>query len=103
MSDQEIESSANVERLPGASKSSSVSDELNAILMMLREACPNDAMISFDFDGKLHAHIDVHRREEVFIIKNMLPKLGDGLFHSITIGDTPHHPLFHRITALVNR
>ena len=100
---QKIRTSGNVELLPGASKSNLISDELNIVLNILREVCPTDAKISFDFDGKLHAHIDVHKREEIFIIEKMLPKLGNGLFHSITLGDTPHHPLFHRITALVDR
>ncbi len=48
-----------VEAFPGAEKNTVVLDELNKILSLLRDACPSDALISFDFDGTLHAHIDV--------------------------------------------
>ncbi len=92
-----------VEAFPGPSPSTAVSDELNWILTMLREACPQGAQISFDFDGKLHVHIDVRKREEVAIIEMILPKLGVGLFHGISLGGTPHHPFFHRVSALVAR
>ncbi len=92
-----------VERLPAASQSTVVTDELNRILAILREACPANALISFDFDGRLHVHIDVRKREDVTIIENMLPSLSLGLFHSISRGDTPHHPFYHRVSALLDR
>src|SRR5437764_3032533 len=92
-----------VEPFPGPSPSTAVSDELNRILTMLREACPPDSHISFDFDGRLHVHIDVHKREEVTIVEMMLPTLGLGLFHGLSRGGTPHHPFFHRVSALVAR
>lgn len=81
--------------------SASTSDELNRILGMLREVSPKDATISFDFDGQLHVNIDVRRREEVMLLESVLPMLGCGLFHSLSRGATPHHPFFHRISALV--
>ena len=37
-----------IERLPGAAQSTVVTDELNRILLMLREACPAKAKVSFD-------------------------------------------------------
>ena len=92
-----------VERLPVALQSTTITDELNRILTMLREACPAMAKISFDFDGKLHVHIDVRKREDVTLIEAMLPSLGLGLFHSISRGDTPHHPFYHRVSAQVDR
>ncbi len=94
---------ANVEPFPTPSPSAAVSDELNRILTMLRQACPRDSQISFDFDGKLHVHIDVRNREEVALVESMLPAIGLGLFHGITRGGTPHHPFFHRVSALVDR
>ncbi len=92
-----------VEPFPEAPKNTVVSDELNRILSLLREACPADAHISFDFDGRLHAHIDVRKREEVTAVETLLPMLGHGLFHEISRGGTPHHPFFHRISVLVDR
>lgn len=82
-------------------RSLAVTEELTRILGMLREVCPNDAVISFDFDGDLHVHIDVRRREEVTLLEALLPTLGGGLFHSLSRGATPHHPFFHRVSALV--
>lgn len=92
-----------VEPFPEIPINTSVSDELNRILSLLRDALPADAHISFDFDGRLHAHIDVRKREEVTTVETLLPMLGHGLFHDIIRGGTPHHPFFHRISVLVDR
>lgn len=81
--------------------STTLSDELNRILAMLRDVSPKDATISFDFDGQLHVHIDVRRREDVTILESVLPLLGCGLFHSLGRGATPNHPFFHRVSAVV--
>lgn len=84
-----------------ARNSTAVTDELNRILAMLREAAPRGAVISFDFDGRLHVHLDVRRREDVTQLEAVLPTLGAGLFYNLTRGSTPHHPFFHRISAVV--
>jgi hypothetical protein len=89
-----------VEPFPGR-QATTVIDELNRIFTLLRDATPRDATISFDFDGQLHVHIDVRRREEVTLLEALLPSLGGGLFHSMTRGSTPHHPFFHRMSAVV--
>lgn len=89
-----------VERFPGP-RSTVVVDELDRILAILRDSCPPDAIISFDFDGRLHAHIDVRRREDVTVIERILPSIGAGLFHDLSLRGTPHRPFFHRISALV--
>jgi hypothetical protein len=86
-----------------ALNSTVVTDELNRILTMLRDVTPKGAVISFDFDGQLHVHIDVRRREEVTLLEAVLPSLGGGLFHSLSRGGTPYHPFFHRLSALVAR
>ncbi|MBW8785752.1 MAG: hypothetical protein JF593_14140 [Novosphingobium sp.] len=80
-----------------------MTDELNTILTMLQKACPASALISFDFDGELHVHLDVRNREEVMLIQATLPLLGMGLFKNVSLGGTPHRPFYHRITALVAR
>lgn len=92
--------SSTVEPFP-AQRSTAVTDELTRILNMLREACPAEATISFDFDGQLHVHIDVRKREDITLLEATLPLLGGGLFHSLGRGATPHHPFFHRVSALV--
>lgn len=92
--------SGTVEPFP-LQRSTTLTDELNRILNMLRDVSPPNATVSFDFDGQLHVHIDVRRREEVTLIEAVLPSLGGGLFHSLSRGATPHHPFFHRISAVV--
>ena len=103
MLDGQSSAYGSVERLPAASQSTIVTDELNRVLAILREALPKQSQISFDFDGRLHVHIDVRKREEVILIEAMLPTMGLGLFHSISNGETPHHPFFHRVSAIVVR
>lgn len=91
-----------VEHLPHQ-RVCNVTDELNKILSMLKGACPREAMISFDFDGRLHVHIDVHKIEDLLRIEGLLPSLGAGMFHDFSRGETPNHPFFHRLTAIVDR
>lgn len=95
--------SGSVEQFPRSTQTTALSDELNRMLAMLREACPEESHISFDFDGTLHLHIDVRNREDVAVIETTLPKLGLGVFHNISRGGTPHRPFFHRVTAVVDR
>jgi hypothetical protein len=90
-----------VERFPPPIKTSSVCDELNRIMELLRGACPPETEISFSFDGRLQVHIDVRKREHVMYVEMVLPTLEQGLFHGISIGSTPGHPFHHRVSALV--
>jgi hypothetical protein len=94
---------SSVELLPASQQSTVVSDELNRILVILRETCPEGARISFDFDGTLHVHIDVRKREDATVVQTLLPKVGAGLFQKISLGGTPHHPFFHRVSAHISR
>lgn len=91
----------NVERFPGSYSPTLVTDELNRILVSLRQSFPDAAHISFDFDGHLHLHIDVRKREQVTLVQAALPTLAAGQFHSLSIGGTPNHPFLHRISAIV--
>ncbi|MFA7601456.1 MAG: hypothetical protein WCY29_00485 [Novosphingobium sp.] len=93
--------SGNVERFPGAFPPSPVSDELHRIMALLRGACPAEATVSFSFDGRLQAHIDVRKREDVLFVEAVLPTLEADLFHGVSIGSTPGHPFHHRISAAV--
>lgn len=80
-----------------------VTEELTAILSMLRAVCPADAVINFDFDGKLHVHIDVRKLEDLQKVEALLPRLAGGMFQDLTRGQAVHHPFFHRLSAAVNR
>lgn len=91
-----------VERLPDQ-RSTMVTDELNKILAMLKGACPEGAIVSFDFDGRLHVHVDVHSFEDLLKVEGILPILGGGMLHDLTRGETPHHPFHHRLSAIVDR
>lgn len=90
-----------MERIPEALPPSPVSDELGRIMKLLRDACPPESILSFSFDGRLQAHIDVRQREHVMYVEMVLPTLEPGLFHGVSIGGTPNHPFYHRISAFV--
>ena len=95
-----LSTSDNVEAFP-QERQPTVSDELSRILALLRDTCPTGSHISFDFDGRLHVHIDVKNGEAVSVVEAILPTLGPGLFHSLSRGKTPNHPFFRRVSALV--
>ena len=92
-----------VEPFPG-SQTTAVSDELRRILGLLQSANPNATKVSFEFDGQLHAHIDLRRIEEISIVEERLRFIGGGqLFSDIRRGKTPNHPFHHRVSMLVAR
>ena len=101
MSDSPVQVQS-VERLP-EQRSTVITDELNKILDMLTGACPKGAVISFDFDGRLHVHVDVHSFEDLLKVEGILPIPGGGTFHDISRGDTPHRSFHHRLSAIVDR
>jgi len=93
-----------VEPFPGSSQTTAVSDEPRRILGLLQTANPNAAKASFEFDGQLHAHIDLRRIEEMSIVEERLRYIGGGqLFSDIRRGKTPNHPFHHRVSMLVAR
>ena len=92
---------SSVERFSAPLKASSICDELNRIMELLRGACPPETDVSFSFDGRLQVHIDVRKREHMMYVEMVLPTLEQGLFHGISLGGTPGHPFHHRVSALV--
>jgi hypothetical protein len=90
-----------VEQSASKPRPTPVTDQLNKILALLRQRCPPNCHISFDFNGQLHVHVDVRNREEVAATELILPTMGDGLFHSLKRGATPRHPFFHRVSAII--
>lgn len=93
-----------VEAFPEAAQPRVVSDELDRLLSLLRDSFPDVRNISFEFDGRLHVHIDLRSKEQLALVEERLPYLGGGrLFSEPRRGDTPKRPFDHRISALVAR
>lgn len=77
-----------------------VTDELGGILRTVRDRCPSDARISFDFDGRLRLHLDVRTADQVSNVESALAGTRAGMFHSFTRGKTPHHPFYRGLSAV---
>jgi len=93
-----------VEPFPETARSTPVSGELGRILDILEEAFPDASKVTFEFDGRLHVHIDLRAREQLGIVEERLPYLGGGrLFSDLRRGKTPNHAFLQRISALVAR
>ena len=93
---------ANVERIAVPSHSL-VTDELEKLTAMLREVCPRDAMITFEYDGRLRLHIQLRRSEDVTKMEAILPTLFGGIFHAVQRGQVGRGSFLHRVSALVAR
>lgn len=94
---------ANVESMFANSQATPVSDELGRLRKMLLELGPCDAIIKFEFDGRLRLHIDVRRVEDVAMLEAVLPSLSGGIFHDVQRGMAGHNSFRHRVSALVTR
>ena len=99
----DTDASDNVERISIPSQSTAVSDELAKLTGMLREICPPDAVIGFEYDGRLRLHIHLRRSEDVTKLETVLPTLFGGIFHSVQRGQVGRHTFLHRLSALVAR
>jgi hypothetical protein len=93
----------NVERISIASQSTAVSDELAKLTGMLREACPPDAAIGFEYEGKLLVHIYLRRSEDAIRVEMVLPMLFGGIFQNVQRGQAGRRSFLHRVSALVAR
>jgi hypothetical protein len=94
---------SSIDRLPSQPRATTISDELAKLMELLAGACPKGAQISFVFDGRLHALIDVRTIEDVVAVEMIVPQLAAGLFHTLQRAKAPRHGFGHRITALVER
>jgi hypothetical protein len=92
-----------VEPISAASKSAIVSDELNRITTAVTAIAPQDADITFEFNGKLRINIDIRKLEDLAKMETQLPGVCGGIFSNMQRGLVEHHPFFHRLTALVDR
>jgi hypothetical protein len=94
---------SNVECLSVPSHATPVSDELTKLTAVLREVCPGDATIGFEFDGRLHLHVQLRRFEDVTRLETALPSLCGGIFQNVRHGQVGRHSFLHRVSALVAR
>ena len=100
--DASRDESLNVEHIV-PTPSTFISDQLPKMSAMLKQACPSDAVIRFEYDGQLRVHIDVRRFEDMAQVESMLPSLCGGIFGDVQRGLAKHHSFFHRVSALVAR
>lgn len=94
---------SNVECISVPSQSTPVSDELTKLTAVLRDICPRDANIAFEFDGQLHLNVQLRRFEDVTRLETALPTLCGGIFHDVRHGQVGRHSFLHRVSALVAR
>ena len=94
--------SADIQPIREPQQRMAVSEELGRLTRILREVCPPESVISFEYDGALRLNIDVRRVEDVARIEALLPSLCGGIFHGAQRRLTARHSFFHRISAIVS-
>ncbi|MFC7535981.1 hypothetical protein ACFQPG_01205 [Sphingomonas sp. GCM10030256] len=94
---------ANVESMFAEAQATPVTDELEKLRSVLVEQLPRDALIKFEFDGKLRVHLDVRRFEDVAHVEALLPSLAGGIYRDLQRGLSRHNSFLHRVTASVRR
>ena len=94
--------SAEILTIRGPHRNLVVSDELGRLTHILREICPPEGVISFEYDGILHLNIDLRRLEDIARIEALLPSLCGGIFHGAQRRFTARHSFFHRISSLAS-
>ena len=100
---KQIDVSAEIKPIPVGPRSSVVSDELIKLTDLLHSVCPSEAVITFEFAGALHVHIDVRTLEDMTRLETLMPSLGGGVFHDIQRGLAARRSFFHRLSASVAR
>lgn len=103
MTDSARTPDSKVEAFPEPVQSRIVSEELTRLLEFLKNEFPNASNINFEFDGKLHVHIDVRMSEEIAKIEARLAIVKADTFAQIRHGRTPGRAFLHRVSALVGR
>jgi len=94
---------SNVEPMFGSPDSRPITDELQRLTDVLAPLCPKDSAIRFEFDGRLHVHIDVRRYEDMTTVEAILPTACGGIFQQVQRSLVEKHSFFHRVTAVVAR
>ena len=78
-----------------------VSGELGRVMAKLRDSCPRETILTFEYDGTLRVHIDVRRVEDVTQIETLLPSMCGGIFSDAQRRLSANHSFFHRLSANV--
>lgn len=89
------------QNIGGTKGNTPIVEGLIAIRACLHAEFPDAKAIALDFDGTLRAHIDIREGELVPAVEAHLAHLNKGMFIQIEHGPSPHHPFFHRISAVV--
>jgi hypothetical protein len=100
---REPQLNANVERIGIPSPAIAISEELDKLTGAIRQLCPPDAIVRFEYDGTLRVHIYVRQFEETVRIEATLPSLAGGIFHEVRRGLPGNHSFSHRVSAVVMR
>ena len=93
----------NVESMFAEPQPTPVSDELGKLRGVLIEKLPRDALIKFEYDGRLQLHVYVGRYEDLAVVEALLPSLCGGIFRNLQRGMTRHSSFNHRVSAAVDR
>lgn len=92
-----------VEPFPKMPGPKGVSDQLGQIRDILSSEFPQASAVTLDYDGALHAHIDVRDGQEIPIVEARLAGMCGGIFSKVRHGASPNHPFQHRISMVVER
>jgi hypothetical protein len=87
----DTDDSGNVERIPISSQPTTMSDELANRAGRLREVRPSDAVIGFEYRGKLYLRTYRRSSEGVTRMETVLPSLSGGTCHSVHRGQAGRH------------
>jgi hypothetical protein len=92
-----------VGQISAPAKTAFVSDELKRITDAVAALCPDDAEISFEYDGRLRINVDLRKIEDLVRFEILLPGMCGGIFSDAQRGMVENRPFLHRLTALVDR
>ncbi len=92
-----------VEHFPKTPSPKGVSDQLGQIRDTLSSEFPQASAVTLDFDGALHAHIDVRDGHDIPIVEARLAGMCGGIFSKVRHGASPNHPFQHRISMVIER
>jgi len=98
-----VDQQADIELFPRGTRSMGVSEDLAHLRRTLIEVCPDEAVVTFEYDGTLRVHIDVRRVEDITQIETILPALCGGIFLQPQRRMSANHSFFHRLSAVVER
>jgi len=104
MSEVFRETFGSVERLPSADSPIMLANGLARLKTMLKSEFPEAEGISFEFNDRLKAHIDIRDRDELRLTQVRLAALSGGMmFGDVSYGASPQSAFLHRVTAIVRQ